>query len=314
MRRRENDYPNRIVFASPTEEIMRAVYAIALSVAVSLLPPTITTDVAEAQETHHDLDASKVLSQAVQAYRTKLAVIANNLANANTVAFKKRRVNFATISYGESLPQGTLDSNGQPSNRGISGGLGVRISYTQVDFRQGAFESTGRELDVAIEGAGFLQLMDASGDTLYTRAGILSLNAIGQLVFVSASIARPIKPAIWVPADTTAIVIGADGRVVVRTVGRSSMQDIGRLQLALFTDSTGLRALGANLYDQTDSSNLPIIATPGEDGAGKVRQGTLEASNVEFDAEIAEWNRTVRMLQSMQRLLVRRRGQRGRGS
>jgi flagellar basal-body rod protein FlgG len=224
----------------------------------------------------------------MEAMEAKLDVIANNLANVNTTGFKKDRANFEDLFYRHEVIPGAQDANGQPTPTGISTGLGVTVSSTQTDFRQGAFEQTGGELDVAIEGDGFFQVQDPSGEILYTRAGNFDINANGQLVMGSASTGRFLEPAISFPQDTVGIVIGADGRVSVRTAGQSAMTEVGQLQLAQFVNPDGLIKLGENLYAQSDASNSPTIGVPGQDGLGQIRQGMLEASNVQPVRELID--------------------------
>lgn len=225
----------------------------------------------------------------MEAMEAKLDGIANNLANINTTAFKRDRTNFEDLFYRNEVLPGAQDADGQPTPTGIHTGLGVKVSSVQTDFRQGAFEQTGNQLDIAIEGDGFLQVQDpATGEILYTRSGNLSQNANGQLVLGSASTGRFIEPAITFPQDTVGVVIGADGRISVRTAGTSTMQEIGQLQLAQFVNNDGLLKLGENLYAQTDASNTPTIGIPGENGLGQIRQSMLETSNVQPVRELID--------------------------
>lgn len=224
----------------------------------------------------------------MQSLETKLDVIANNLANVNTVAFKKDRANFEDLFYKNEVLPGALDNAGQPTPIGTHIGLGVKVSGTQIDFVQGAFQQTNRELDVAIEGRGFFQVTDPSGEILYTRAGNFSVNANNQLVLGSASTGRLLEPAISVPQDTVGIVINPDGRVMVQQAGTPQLQQVGQLQMAMFINPEGLLKKGENLYGQTDASNAPITGNPGQQGLGVLRQNMLEASNVEPVQELID--------------------------
>ncbi len=213
---------------------------------------------------------------------TKLDVIANNMANINTDGFKRDRANFEDLFYRYRPLPGSLDSTGQPTAVGTGIGLGSRVSSTQTDFKQGSFKDTGRELDVAIEGKGFFQVMDQNtGETLYTRAGNFSVNANGDLVVGSATSGRLIEPSFNFPPDTTAIVISPEGIVQIRQAGNPLLTQLGQLQLAQFVNPQGLQKLGENLYRETDASNSPIVNNPGQDGLGLLRQNFLESSNVE---------------------------------
>jgi flagellar basal-body rod protein FlgG len=212
---------------------------------------------------------------------TKLDVIANNLANMETVAFKSGRANFEDLFYRHEKFPGAQDTAGQYTPTGISIGTGSRVSSVQTQFTQGTFQDTGRELDVAIEGRGFFQVMDPSGTTLYTRAGNFSINSNGNLVAGSANDGRLLEPPITIPQDALKIVISSEGIVSVRQPNNNQLSQIGQMELASFINPEGLLKLGENLYAETDSSGAPTLGNPGQDGMGLVRQNTLEHSNVE---------------------------------
>jgi len=213
---------------------------------------------------------------------TKLDVIANNLANVETTAFKRDRANFEDLFYRHEKMPGAEDSTGQYTPTGIAIGLGSRVSSVQTDFRQGAFQQTGEQLDVAIEGPGFFQILDpATGEILFTRAGNFSLNANGQVVMGSASTGRLLEPPIVIPEDATAIVISAEGQVQVGEPGNNGIATVGEIELVNFVNPEGLLKLGENLYAETDASGTPTAGTPGQDGLGVLRQNYLERSNVE---------------------------------
>ncbi|MDZ4817496.1 MAG: flagellar basal-body rod protein FlgG [Planctomycetota bacterium] len=221
--------------------------------------------------------------------QTKLDVIANNLANVNTTAFKRDRANFEDLFYRHEMLPGAMDSVGQLTPTGIEIGLGVRVESTQADFQQGAFQLTNRPLDVAIEGQGFLQVVDPpTGQIMFTRAGNMMVNATGQLVVGSAFTGRLVDPVIQIPQDATGIVISAEGIVSVQQPGTPQLQQVGQMQLATFINPQGLMKLGENLFSQTDASGAPLQGNPGTNGIGVIRQNTLEASNVEPVAELID--------------------------
>lgn len=224
----------------------------------------------------------------MQSLETRLDVIANNLANVNTVGFKKGRANFEDLFYRHEVLPGSLDAAGNPTPVGTSIGLGVRVSSVQTDQAQGAFQDTGGELDLAIVGKGFLQVTDPTGQIQYTRAGNLSQNANGQLVVASAGTGRLVEPQITIPNDATGVVINPDGVVMVQQAGTTALSQIGQLQLAMFINPEGLLKLGENLYQETDASGAPTLANPQQNGAGALRQGMLEASNVEPVQELID--------------------------
>lgn len=225
----------------------------------------------------------------MQAMETKLDVIANNLANVNTTGFKKGRANFEDLFYRHETMPGATDSGGGQTATGSSIGLGTRVSSIQTNFQQGAFELTGNNLDVAIEGPGFFQVQDpVTQDVVYTRTGNFSINANGQLVLGSASTGRVLQPPITIPPDATNISIQADGSVLVRQPGSTAASNQGQLQIASFVNPEGLLKLGENLFQPTDASGTENLQNPGTSGLGQLKQGALEASNVEPVQELID--------------------------
>jgi len=217
----------------------------------------------------------------MQALQTKLDVIANNMANINTTAFKKDRANFEDLFYRQYRLPGAEDVDGNRTPTGIEVGLGTRVGSTQTNYEQGAFETTNKPLDLAIEGDGFFQIVDPNGDFLYTRSGNFGINDNGQLVLGSAVNGYLEASGITIPPEATGIVISTDGQVQISTQDSPTLQNIGQMQLAKFINNDGLIKLGDNLYKASDASNTPQIGTPGQQGFGSIRQGFLEASNVE---------------------------------
>jgi flagellar basal-body rod protein FlgG len=217
----------------------------------------------------------------MEALETKLDVIANNMANINTTAFKKDRCNFEDVFYRQYRLPGAQDSDGNKTATGIEVGLGTRVSSTQTNYKQGAFETTNNPLDLAIEGEGFFQVTNPNGGFYYTRAGNFNLNADGQMVLGSATNGYKLEPNITVPPEATGLVISADGLVQYSTQDSTTLNTLGQITLAKFVNPDGLLKLGDNLYQKTDASGDEIIDNPGQNGFGNLRQGFLEASNVE---------------------------------
>jgi flagellar basal-body rod protein FlgG len=221
----------------------------------------------------------------IQAQDAKLQAIANNLANVNTVGFKRDRVIFEDLSYSIEQQPGTQLDNNRNSVSGIQLGNGTRMVGTQKLFTTGNLQTTSQALDVAITGSGFLQVQLASGETAYTRAGQLSVNAEGRLVNAQG---LPLLPEITVPAKATAITIGENGMVSATMPGTATATELGQLTLAGFINPTGLVALGGNLYTQTAASGAPVEGIPGVDGRGTLKQGALEGSNVQVVEEMVD--------------------------
>jgi flagellar basal-body rod protein FlgG len=217
----------------------------------------------------------------MSALETKLDVIANNLANVNTTSFKRDRANFEDLIYRDYKLPGAQDTAGQFTPTGIYTGLGARVSSMQTDYQQGAFQQTGKQLDVAIEGNGFFQVTDPSGQIVYTRAGNFNINANGQLVMGSASTGRLLEPQIVIPPDATAINISPEGFVEVQQANTPNLTQVGQIQIVQFINNDGLQKLGENLYRETIASGAATPGNPGTNGLGRLQQGMLEASNVE---------------------------------
>ena len=224
----------------------------------------------------------------MEALETKLDVVANNLANVNTTSFKRDRANFEDLMYRHYVQPGMLDGLGNPTPVGTKVGLGVKVSSVQTDFAQGAFEPTNRQLDIAIEGRGFIPVQDSSGETVYTRAGNLNINANGDLVLGSASSGRLLDAGINIPQEATEIVISPNGQVQYRQPGQQALANAGQIQLANFVNPEGLLKLGENLYSVTDASGQPTLGNPDQNGFGALQQGALEASNVQPVSELID--------------------------
>lgn len=232
----------------------------------------------------------------LKALSTQIDVTANNLANAETTAFKRSRVNFEDLMYLTLKQPGTQTAQGEISPAGIFVGLGVRVSNTQLDLTQGSLERTDRPLDVGIEGQGFfkVQVMDTIGDgTAYTRNGNFFVNSEGELVLGLGDGYKVIPP-INIPADTTQISISQDGNISVIRAGQQEPTDVGQLQLTTFVNPQGLKLLGGSLYQETNASGDPITGDPGENGTGTILQGFLEASNVDPVKELVTLIKTQR--------------------
>lgn len=209
-------------------------------------------------------------------------VIANNLANINTTGFKRSQINFQDLLYVKMSQAGAEVASGINSPTGLEIGSGVRAAATTKVFTIGEMDNTGRPLDIAISGDGFLQVTMPNGDIRYTRDGALQSNANGQLVTATG---YAIEPAITIPTDAAAIDIGKDGTVNV-TDASGTQSVVGTLQLVRFPNPTGLSNEGDNLYAQTEASGTAVTGTPGENGFGFIQSGMLEKSNVQMITEL----------------------------
>src|SRR5580704_10333691 len=222
-----------------------------------------------------------IAATGMAAQETQLDTIANNLANANTVGYKRQNAEFEDLLYQNVRSPGLTEGGVVPTSTQV--GTGARIVATSRSFAQGAIAQTGNPLDVAIQGNGFLTVMQSNGSAAYTRAGSLKLDAQGRM---TTSDGLPLDPPITVPSSATNVTIGSDGTVTATQQGQTNQTSLGQLQVTTFPNSNGLTALGQNLYQSNDSSGNPQTGVPGTDGRGSILQGSLESSNVDVVTEM----------------------------
>lgn len=221
------------------------------------------------------------------ALQFKLDVIANNLANAGTTAFKRSRCSFEDTFYQYFKLPGMQDNAAKLTAVGWDVGLGTRVQGTPSDFSNGSLLDSGGMLDLAIVGDGFFQVQSGSG-LLYTRAGNFTVNNNGEIVMASADRGRLLEPALTIPQDTENISISPDGIVAVKQAGSDQLNQLGTIQLVRFLNPNGLIQRGENLYEASQASGNPLVNDPGVDGMGTIRQRFLEASNVEPVRELVD--------------------------
>ncbi|MDB5752116.1 MAG: flgG [Ramlibacter sp.] len=217
----------------------------------------------------------------MHAQQLQVETIANNLANVNTAGFKKGRVNFAELVARAPLPdlQGTRDLLAPRQ----ASAAGVALAAATKVFDGGEMKRTESPLDLAIQGEGFLELAMPDGTRAYTRGGTLKVNADGQLALLDGT---PFRPGIQIPDNAQRLVVSASGRVQVAVPGQANLLEAGQLELARFTNPSGLLAQGGGIYRATDASGEAIGGRPGEDGMGALAQGFLEGSNVKLVEEM----------------------------
>ena len=221
----------------------------------------------------------------MNAQQNKIDVVSNNLANINTTGFKKMRVDFQDLMYTMLVEPGTATSTSSNHPTGIQVGHGVRTTGTSRVDSQGDLTATNNQLDIAIEGQGFLEVQLPDGSSAYTRTGALQLDENGQLVTTDGFV---LQPAITIPVDAISISIGQDGTVSVTQPGSTTPSQVGQLQLNRFQNSRGLKNLGQNLLAETQASGSPTTGNPAESGFGRVTQGFLESSNVQVVEEVVQ--------------------------
>lgn len=227
----------------------------------------------------------------LDAQQTQMDVVANNLANVSTNGFKRSRAVFEDLLYQTIRQPGAQSSQQTQIPSGLQIGTGVRPVAAERIHTQGNLQQTGNQLDVAIQGAGFFQVLMPDGTTAYTRDGAFQRDNQGQMVTSSG---LPVQPAITIPANAIGVTIGMDGIVSVTQPGVVAPVQIGSMQLATFINPAGLQSMGANLYQETASSGTPSTNVPGTNGAGSLNQSYVETSNVNVVEEMVNMIQTQR--------------------
>lgn len=229
--------------------------------------------------------ALAIAATGMNAQQTNLEVLANNIANVSTTGFKAARAEFTDLIYQKERAAGVPMQTGQDAApEGSNIGLGVRTAAVRNLHRQGPLTQTSNEFDMALNGRGWFQVTAPNGDTIYTRAGSFNKNGNGQLVTMDG---YQVQPAILVPANTIGITINESGEVFAKVDGQQAPQNIGQLSIATFANDVGLDPIGNNFFRETEASGAPVVGVAGDDGFGKIKQGYLEASNVDPMKEIA---------------------------
>ncbi len=230
--------------------------------------------------------ALHVARTGLEAQDARMRVIANNLANIGTTGFKRDRADFATLAYQEQRVAGQQSTNQTAYAVGLNLGTGVQVQGTSRIDTQGTLSTTGNSLDLALDGPGFFQVeLPGGGQIGYTRAGNFTLSPEGQLV---TSQGYAVTPPIQIPQGATSIAIAPDGTVSATTQQDAAAVQVGQLQVASFVNPAGLRAIGDNFLVETAASGAADVGAGSQNGRGNVRQGMLEASNVNVVEELVE--------------------------
>lgn len=227
----------------------------------------------------------------LDAQQTRMNTVSNNLANANTTAFKRGRAAFEDLMYQNIRQVGGQTSQETESPSGLNQGTGVRVVSTEKLFGQGNMIQTENPLDVAIEGDGFFEIRLPDGSQAYTRDGSFQLSSEGEMVTSSG---YALEPGIQIPPGAQSVTIGSDGTVSAQLSGQAEPVQVGTIQLTNFINPGGLQPRGKNLYVQTAASGAPEPGTPGFNGLGTLQQGALESSNVNVVEEMVNMIETQR--------------------
>lgn len=230
--------------------------------------------------------ALKIAATGMYAQQMRVETISNNLSNMSTTGYNARRAEFADLHYQQFARAGAVNaSDGTVLPTGVQLGLGVRPAAVSIQVAQGGLSPTGGDLDVAIDGLGFLEVTLPNGQAAYTRDGGLKRTGEGLIV---TSDGHAVAPEIVIPQDTRNISINAEGEVYAYFEDNAAGQLLGQFNLTGFSNAKGLEALGSNLFSETEASGPPLVSTPGQDGLGTLRQGYLEDSSVDAVREITE--------------------------
>ncbi len=227
----------------------------------------------------------------LEAQQTRLSVISNNLANANTMGYKRSSAVFEDLLYQNVRQVGAQSSVDTQLPSGLLIGTGVRMVATVKNHSQGNLVQTEGSLDMAVQGRGFFQVLRPDGTFAYTRDGSFQMNALGQVVTAGG---YQLQPTIVVPNGTQSVTIGSDGTVSAQLAGSAAPSLIGNIQVTDFPNPTGLQPIGENMYSESAASGSPQSGTPGLNGLGALVQGALESSNVNSVKELVELIETQR--------------------
>ena len=225
-------------------------------------------------------DALYVGATGMRAHQTQVDTIANNVANVNTVGFRREAVNFSSVMA--ALQSGATDPLGESLRANLETRGAGAIASLQLSTNGGELKQTSQTLDVAIEGRGFFEVLLPDGAPAYTRAGALTLNSDGLLANAAG---LPLSGRVSIPADAGNLRIRPNGLVIADVGGRTDVE-IGNIEIAAFANPAGLEGIGENLYRTTAASGDMQLGTPGESGIGTLRQGYLESSNVQLVDEL----------------------------
>lgn len=228
----------------------------------------------------------QIAATGMAAQQTRVDVISNNIANMSTAAYRPRVAEFSDLVYQQYLTPGTITSQtGTIVPAGIQIGTGVKASTVSMEITQGSLRETGAELDLAIDGKGFLEVRTPDGESVFTRDGKLNRSPDGEIVTMSG---YSLADGITIPNDAQRISISRDGEVTAYFDNQVEGQSIGVISLASFVNEKGLEAIGDNLFRETEASGQANRLVPGSEGVGSIRQGFLEDSGVDVVKEISD--------------------------
>jgi flagellar basal-body rod protein FlgG len=226
-------------------------------------------------------DALFIGATGMRAQQTQIDTVANNVANLNTVGFRRSVVSF------EEATAAMVPTAVDPMMQAVRAGLAERgagaLAHTTASTVGGSLKETDEPLNIAIDGSGYLELVRADGTPTYTRNGALKVNADGEL---AAADGTPLAGSLRLPPDVQSVQINADGQVQATVPGQSQPVQVGKIELVSFANPAALQAVGNNQFVATADSGEARAGTPTEQGLGAIKQGYLESSNVQLVEEL----------------------------
>ncbi len=228
------------------------------------------------------LRAVHTAATGMEAMQTNVDNVANNMANVNTTAFKKNTAEFQDLYYQTVREPGAQVSADTNLPTGVQVGVGVKTASVHKEFTMGSAKYTGSQNDMMIQGDGFFQVVKDNGETVYTRDGAFKTDAQGRLLTTAGYL---LQPAITIPPGSTGIAVAPNG-IVTSTDDKGQQTQLGQIEIATFMNPAGLKALGNNVYQVSESSGAPVQSAPGSPGVGSILQHNLEGSNVNLVSEM----------------------------
>lgn len=227
----------------------------------------------------------------LDAQQTKMSTIANNLANVGTTGFKRGRAIFEDLVYQNVRQVGSQSSQNTLLPSGLQVGTGTRVVATERIFTQGNLTQTSNQLDVAVQGRGFFEILLPDGSQAFTRDGSFQVNDQGVMV---TSAGYQLQPPVTIPQGALSVTVAPDGTVSVQQPNTPQATQVGSILISDFINPAGLQARGENLFLQSGASGAPQPGNPGLNGLGTLAQGYVESSNVNVVEELVNMIETQR--------------------
>ncbi|MGZ3788430.1 MAG: flagellar basal-body rod protein FlgG [Bacteriovorax sp.] len=237
------------------------------------------------------MKALNTAASGMSAQETYVSTISNNIANVNTVGFKRGRTEIDDLGYETIQEPGARSSSSTNYNVGTQIGSGARVSAIRKEFTIGSPQITNNPFDLMVNGEGFFGIIMPNGELKFTRDGSFNVDAQGVLVNKQG---YKVYPGFTFPPNTSSVMISENGKADAYVKGQSEPTSVGQIPIFTFVNAVGLKSTGSNLYQVSLSSGQPVQAIAGENNAGAIMQGALEASNVSPMTEMTDLIRAQR--------------------